>query len=93
MLWSVIAQISIVSYLPTNSFLGPVKLLMTCTYISILTANEASRIVVNARVVTFGKVQTDKDGISHCESEYLTFPCVIYNLLQNFVEKLQQEYY
>ena len=40
-------------------------------------ANEASKIAVNVRVVIFGKVQTDKDGISTAKSEYLTFLCVI----------------
>ena len=54
--------------------------------------NEASRIVVNARVVIFGKVQTDKDGISHCEIRIPNFS-MCHKLLQNFVEKLQQENY
>ncbi len=54
--------------------------------------NEASKIVVNARVVIFGKVQTDKDGINHCE---IRVPNVsmCHKLLQNSVEKLRQENY
>ena len=53
-------------------------------------AKEASKIVVNARVVIFGKVQTDKDGISHCEIRIPNFS-MCHKLLQNFVEKLQQD--
>ena len=55
-------------------------------------ANEASKIAVNARVVIFGKVQTDKDGISHCIIRIPNFS-MCHKLLQNFVEKLQQENY
>ena len=55
-------------------------------------ANEASRIVVNARVVIFEKVQTDKDGISHCEIRIPNFS-MCHKLLQNLVEMLQQENY
>ena len=55
-------------------------------------ANEAGKVVVNARVVIFGKVQTDKDGISHCEIRIPNFS-MCHKLLQNFVEKLQQENY
>ena len=53
-------------------------------------ANEASKIVVNARVVIFGMVQTDKNGINHCEIRVPNF-FMCHKLLQNSVEKLQQE--
>ena len=55
-------------------------------------ANEASRIVVNARVVIFGKVQTDKDGINHCEIRVPNLS-MCYKLFTNLFEKLQQENY
>ena len=54
--------------------------------------NEASRIVVNAHVVIFGKVQTDKDGISHCEIRVPSFS-MCHKLLQITIGKLQQENY
>ena len=47
------------------------------------------KLAVIARVVIFGKVQTDKDGISHCEIRIPNFS-MCHKLLQNFVEKLQQ---
>ena len=50
-------------------------------------ANEASKIAVIARVVIFGKVQTDKDGTSHCKIRIPNFS-MCHKLLQNFVEKL-----
>ena len=55
-------------------------------------ANQASRVVVNARVVIFGKVQTDEDGTNHCEIKVPNFS-MCHKLLQNSIEKLQQEYY
>ena len=55
-------------------------------------ANEASEIVVNARVVIFRMVQTDKHGINHCEIRVPNFS-MCHKLLENSIEKLQQENY
>ena len=40
--------------------------------------------------VIFGKTQTDKDGINHCEIK-VPNSSMCHKLLQNSVEKLQQE--
>ena len=50
------------------------------------------QVELNARVVLFGKVETDKDGINHCEIKVPNFS-MCHKLLQNSVVKLQQENY